>query len=470
MNRVVLLSLLALLPSIECAALEGGTMPESAAQGGSPIGIAGTTTAGGGGKVAFDQPALWYGDARGSGETGQSPALSSENWRLLLDERGIQYVDLAGNQPREILRIPYDQIAAVRTDPSERSHPVLIIDLIDGADGQPRSHVFMIMHAGSPTAPSAAMQAKILIEDSKHQGPADLAQAAPSQLEETVPGEEPRALDGVREERIAISAVSWQPEIEVQEASRPVSQGTGRIRRWAANGAKVPASLLQGCAQAGCHPSLFVTFLGVTALAAAGGAIAALGTNLVQGDVEAVSGPAALSAEAAQAAVSTIRIAAGDSITQPGFQQCVLQQLAPEGREAPSIRWSSGQRAASFSRFGGAGSVTRDQGDAYASVARNEHRYVIETFLAKVVLIPEGPAGRDESDPLLRVVVEGGFRLFDLEGGQPLELTREVRAEHRTLSGWTASEGAALREALRTACGELATWTVASAEDSWRNR
>jgi hypothetical protein len=470
MNRIVLLSLLALLPSIECAALEGETMRESAAKDSSPIGIAGTTISGSAGKVVFDQPALWYGDARGSGETLQTPALSSENWRLLLDERELQYVDRAGNQSREILRIPYDQIAAVRTDPSERSHPLLIVDLIDDADGQRRSHVFMIMHAGSSTAPSAAMQAKTLIENSRQQGPAELAQAAPSRLEETLSGEEPRARDAVQDERIAISAVSWQPAIEVQEASRPASQGTGRVKRWAANGAKVPASLLQGCAQAGCHPSLFVTFLGVTALAAAGGAIAALGANLVQGGVEAVSGPAALSAEAAHAAVSTVKTAAADSITQSGFQQCVLQQLAPGGLEAPSIRWSSAQRTASFSQFGGTGSVTRNQIDAYASVARDEHRYVIETFVSKVALIPEGPAGQDESDPLLRIVVEGGFRLFDLEGGQPLELTREVRAEHRTLSRWTANEGAALQEALRTACGELATWTVASAEDSWRNR
>jgi len=39
--------------------------------------------------------------------------------------------------------------------------------------------------------------------------------------------------------------------------------------------------------------------------------------------------------------------------------------------------------------------------------------------------------GQDESNPLIRIVVEGGFRLFDLEGGDPIERTREVRAEHR---------------------------------------
>jgi len=38
------------------------------------------------------------------------------------------------------------------------------------------------------------------------------------------------------------------------------------------------------------------------------------------------------------------------------------------------------------------------------------------------------------------------------------------------LSAWSAAEGAALHEALRIACSELAEWTVASAEDSWRNR
>ena len=57
-------------------------MRESAAEGSSPIGIAGTTIAGGGGKVAFDQPALWYGDARGSGETGLTPAKYVERARV----------------------------------------------------------------------------------------------------------------------------------------------------------------------------------------------------------------------------------------------------------------------------------------------------------------------------------------------------------------------------------------------------
>ena len=443
MKRITLTCLLVLLPIIDCS------------------------TASGDSKIAFDQPSLWYGNAGGSGDAGPLPALSSDKWRLLLSEQGLHYVERSGSQSSELLSIPYEKIAAVRADPSERAYPTLVVDLTDHSEGKPLSHVFLIMHPGSPDARSAAMEAKILIEDLKQRGPASVAQAAPMALEESLP-KEPRIPRSVGEDRIAISAAEWQPAVEVREAVRPESQRAGRVRRWAANGAKGPATLTQGCAQAGCHPVLLVSFLGVTALAAAGGAVAALGADLVQSGVEAATRPGAWSAEAAQAAVSTIRTAAGDSISQSALQQCVLRRLTPEGGEAAPIRWSDGQRAASFSRFGGTGSIARDQLDTYARVPRDDHRYVIETFLSRVLLVPEGRPGRDASDPLLRIVVEGGFRMFDLNGGDPREQTSEWRAEHRTLSAWNADGGAALNEALSIACDGLAARILTEAEDLWR--
>jgi len=424
-------------------------------------------------EFSFDQPALWYGDARGSGETGQSPSLSSDNWRLLLDGRGLQYVDRAGSEPREILHIPYDRIAAVRADPSERSYPVLIVDLTDGELGQPSSHVFMIMHPGSATALSAAMEAKTLIEDRKRQGPVSLAQAAqaaPSALEETLSQDEPRILDAVRVEKIAIAAAQWQPAVEVvREAARPESTVAERVKRYASNGAVGPGFLVVTCAQAACPPAAFVPLLGLTAVGAAGGAVVALATELVKSGIEAVSRPDALSVEAAQAAGSTIRTAAGDSISQSALRQCVSRKLASESGEPASVRWSDAERTASFSQFDGAGSIARDQTDAYVSVARDGHRYVIETFLSRVLLVPEGRAGRDASDRLARIVVEGGFRMFDLNGGPPREWTSEWRGEQHTLRVWSAADGAVLHEALNTACNGLAEKIVTTAEEFWRN-
>lgn len=68
MKRIALTGLLVLLPILSFPAAESS-------------------------KSAFDQPALWYGDAGGKGDTGPLPALSSDKWRLLLSEQGLYYVE-----------------------------------------------------------------------------------------------------------------------------------------------------------------------------------------------------------------------------------------------------------------------------------------------------------------------------------------------------------------------------------------
>jgi hypothetical protein len=420
-------------------------------------------------EFAFDQPALWYGDAGGNGDTGPSPALTSDNWRLLLSERGLHYVERSGSQSSELLSIPFERIAAVRADPSERAYPTLVVDLIDRADGRPLSHVFLIMHPGASDARSAATEVKILIENRLLRGPGSLAIAPSPATEEKIPTGS-QASHAVREEKIAISAAQWQPAVEVREAARPESTAAERVKRYASNGAKGPATFLAGCAQAGCPPGAFVPLLGLTAVGAAAGAVVALGTDLVKSGIAAISRPDAWSAEAAQGAVSTIRTAAGESISQSALRQCVMRKLAPEGGEVASVRWSDAERTALFLQLDGAGSMSHDQTDAYASVPRDGHRYVIETFLSRVLLVPEGRPGQDASNPMLHIVVEGGFRMFDLDGGHPREWTSEMRAEHRTLRAWSAADGAALNEALSIACDGLAERIVATAENFWRNR
>jgi len=262
-------------------------------------------------EFAFDQPALWYGNAGGSGDTAPLPALSSDQWRLLLSEQGLHFVERSGNQSSELLSIPYENIAAVRTDPSERAYPTLVVDLIDRADGRPLSHVFLIMHPGSADDRSAAAEVKHLIEIRMLRGPGGLATGPSPAAEENIQTER-QASEVVREERIAISAAQWQPADEVRAAPRPESTVAERVKRYAMNGAKIPVNLMAGCAQAGCPPGVFVYLLGMTAVGAAAGAVVALGTELVKSGIEAVSRPDAKSAEAAQAAGSTIRIAAGD--------------------------------------------------------------------------------------------------------------------------------------------------------------
>jgi len=274
----------------------------------------------------------------------------------------------------------------------------------------------------------------------------------------------------VREETIAISAARWQPAVEVREAARPESTTAERVKKYASTGAKGPAYITVGCAQAGCPPAAFVPLLGLTAVGAAAGAVAALGTELVKSGIDALSRPEAWSAEVAEAAVSTISSTAGDSISQSALRQCVMRKLAPEDGEAASVRWSDAERTALFLQLDGAGSVSPDQTDAYASAPGDGHRYVIETFLSRVLLVPEGPRGQVASDPLFRIFVEGGFRMFDLDGGHPRVWTSAMRAEHRTLRAWSAANGAALKEALSIACDGLAEKIVAAAENFWQNR
>lgn len=469
MKRAAVASLLLLLQLFGCSTVSSKEIPDGAIRDEPRHGIPAAPPVSPAGKIAFDQPALWYGNAGGSGDTGPSPALSSDKWRLLLSEQGIHYLERSGSESSELLSIPFESIAAVRADPSERAYPTLVVDLIDRADGRPLSHVFLIMHPGSSDARSAATEVKLLIENRILRGPGSLAIALSPATEEKIQAEH-QTSDVVREEKIAISAAQWQPAVEVREAARPESTVAERVKRYALNGAKGPGVFVAGCAQAGCPPGVFVPLLGLAAVGAAAGAVVALGTELVKSGIEAVSRPDAWSAEAAQAAVSTIRTAAGDSISQPALQQCVMRRLAPAGGEAASVRWSDAERAVSFSPLDGAGSISRDQTDAYSGVPRDGHRYVIETFLSRVLLVPEGRPGQDASDPLLRIVVEGGFRLFDLDGDHPREWTSEWRVEHRTLRAWSAADGAALNEALSIACNGLAERIVANAEEFWRNR
>ena len=444
MKRITLTWLLVLLPILDCSAGTGNS------------------------RVAFDQPALWYGNAGGSGDTGPLPALSSDKWRLLLSEQGLHYLERSGSQSSEVLSIPYEKIVAVRADPSERAYPTLVVDFTDQSDSRPLSHVFLIMHPGSAGAPSAAMEVKLLIENRMLRGPGSLAQAASPAMEEKTPTE-PQAPGAAREEKIAISAAQWQPAVEAREAARPESTIAERVKKYAANGAKGPGFLVVACAQAGCPPEAFVPLLGLTAVGAAGGAVVALATELVKSGIEAVSRPDAFSVEAAQAASSTIRTAAGDSLSQSALRQCVLRKLASGRGEPASVRWSDAERTASFSQLDDAGSIARDQTDAYAGVPRDGHGYIVETFLSRVLLIPEGRAGQDALDRRVRIVVEGGFRMFDPNGGHPREWTSEWQTEQQTLRAWSAADGAALHEALSIACNGLAGRIVASAEDFWRN-
>ena len=442
MKCITLTCLLVLLPIIDCSAASGNS------------------------KVAFDQPALWYGNAGGSGDTGPLPALSSDKWRLLLNEQGLHYVERTGSRSSELLSIPYEKIAAVRADPSERAYPTLVVELTDHSEGRPLSHVFLIMHPGAPDARSAAMEVKLLIENRMLGGPSSPANAPSAATEGNIQRGH-RTSDAVREERIAISFAQWEPSVVFGDPEPVRSDNVNRFTDSVVTGTKFGAYPLAGCIQMGCPPEAILPGLGLVAVGAAVGAVVGAVRELVAA-LQKAPQPPGFSPLEVQAAAPRVNMAVGGALGQPAFHECVQRKLASSAEWREPALSTGAMRAASFTPVAGMGSPSPGEEASYATLSRDGYRYAIESHVPRVLLVPKGTPGQKAEDVPAGIMVEGGIKFVDLESGQSQQRSVHWDAAPRTLRDWGAADGAALNEALSIACDGLANQIVANAEEFWR--
>ena len=424
MKRITLTCLLVLLPIIDCSAASGDS------------------------KVDFDQPALWYGNAGGSGDTGPLPALSSDKWRLRLSEQGLHYVERNGSQSSELLSIPYAKIASVRADPSERAYPTLVVELTDHSEGKPLSHVFLIMHPGAPDARSAAMEVKLLIENRVLRGPGSLA-SAPSPAAEVNIQTGHRTSDAVREERIAISFAQWEPSVVFGDPESVRSDNVNRFMESVGAGAR------------------FFEVLGPAALAV--GAVVGVGRELVAA-LQKAPQPPGFSPLEVQAAAPPVNLAVGGALGKPAFHECVQRKLASSAEWREPALSTDAIRAASFAPVARMGSPSPGEEASYARLSRDGYRYAIEGYVSRVLLVPKGTPGQKAEDVPAGIMVEGGIKFVDLESGQSQQRSVHWDAAPRTLRAWSDADGTALKDTMKIACDGLAERMVANAEELWRNR
>jgi len=469
MKRITLTCLLVLLPTLSAPAAEIRNIRDEAPVGGPQHGIPEISAISEGRRFAFNQPALWYGDAGGSRDTGPVPDLSSDKWRLLLSDQGLHYVERSASASSEVLSIPYEKIAAVRADPAERAYPTLVVALADRADEPALSHVFLIMHPGSADAPSAATEAKILIEDRMRKGPGSLAQAPSPAMEQKIPTG-PETPHAVREEKIAISAAQWQPTIEFGEPEPVQSGSPNHFTDSVSAGAAIGALPLAACSTGLCPPEALVPALALVATGAVAGAIVGIGRELAAAFGKAPSPPPAFSPQEVQAATPHISTTVVAALGQPALHECVQRKLFSGADRAGSVQWTDGTRTASLSPVAGAGPFSPGEAAPYPDLSRGGFRYFIEGSLSKVLIVPEGIPDQRAEDVLAAIVVEGSLQFVDPENGQSQQRSVRWRAEPRTLRDWSAADGAALNDTLKKACEELAGQFVAEAEGIWRNR
>lgn len=309
----------------------------------------------------------------------------------------------------------------------------------------------------------ATTQVKKSAEDS-----ATETHTGPAQAPET-PESAPPATKARRADKAAFAAAPEQAALEFA-APAPIESQAGKIMRESVG----VGTLLGGIPLLACATTYLCTpvaLIGSAALLAAGtavGIVVGAGRVLAEGAYRTPPQPAALSPEEIMESAPVINAAIGSTIAQPALHQCVQRQLVPaEGVKEPPD-WSDEERSVSLSALEGIAPEAQPQADAHGGLVLKGYRYVIESFVSRIALIPEGSPGQQAPEVPARLVIEAGLRLIDLANGQRHEQSVQWQAEPRTLRDWRSDNGAPLHAALKTACDALAGQIISAAELIWR--
>lgn len=309
----------------------------------------------------------------------------------------------------------------------------------------------------------ATTQVKKSAEDSTTE-----THTGPAQTPET-PEPAPPATKARRADKAAFAAAPGQAALEFAAPARIESQAGKIMRESIGVGALLGGVPLLACAATyACTP---VALIGSAALLAAGtaaGIVIGAGRVLAEGAYRTPPQPAALSPQEIMESTPVIHAAIGSTIAQPALHQCVQRQLIPAESAKESLDWSDEERSVSLFVSEGIAPEAQSRADAHRGLALKGYRYVIESFVSRIALIPSGSPGQEASEVPARLVIEAGFRFIDLGNGQHHEQFVQWQAEPRTLRDWRSDSGAPLHAALKTACDTLAGQIISAAELVWR--
>lgn len=288
--------------------------------------------------------------------------------------------------------------------------------------------------------------------------------AATPQQEE---GATPRAL---RREKIAIATAQVPLTVDFRAPERVESEAPRIMQESITAGAAIGGIPLLACAATySCPPDALLAGTALLLAGTAAGILVGVGRVLARGKFTPPPQPPALSRDEIEASAAAIHAAVAEFIGQPALHQCLLRKLVPGG-EAHSVQWSHEQRVVSFAAVTGIGSASRSQSDAYTGLVHDGYQYVIESFISGIAMAPAGAPGQESSEVPARLVVEGGFRFFDLDPAREHEQKVEWRSELHPLRDRRADDGALLDATLRTGCDALAAQIATEAERIWRSR
>jgi hypothetical protein len=272
-----------------------------------------------------------------------------------------------------------------------------------------------------------------------------------------------------RADKVAFAAAPEQAALEFAAPTLIESQAGKIMRESIGVGTLLGGIPLLTCAATYlCTP---VALIGSAALLAAGtaaGIVVGAGRVLAEGAYRTPPQPAALSPEEIMESTPVINSAIGSTIAQPALHQCVQRQLVPaEGAKEPSD-WSDEERSVSLSALEGIAPEAQSRADAHEGLMPKGYRYVIESFVSRITLIPAGSPGQQASEVPASLVIKAGLRFINLANGQQHEQFLQWQAEPRTLRDWRSDNGAPLHAALKTACDALAGQIISAAELIWR--
>lgn len=300
------------------------------------------------------------------------------------------------------------------------------------------------------------------------QASAPETQAGSAQIPET-PVPAPSTTRIRRADKAAFAAAPEQAALEFAAPAPIESQASKIMRESIGVGALLGGVPLLACAATYlCTP---VALIGSAALLAAGtaaGIVIGAGRVLAEGAYRTPQQPAALSPEEIMESTPVINAAIGSTIAQPALHQCVQRQLVPAEDTKEPLDWSDEERSVSLSALEGIAPEAQPRADAHRGLVLKGYRYVIESFVSRIALIPSGSPGQEASEVPARLVIEAGLRFIDLANGQHHEQFVQWQAEPRTLRDWRSDNGAPLHAALKTACDTLAGQIISAAELIWR--
>lgn len=302
--------------------------------------------------------------------------------------------------------------------------------------------------------------------------PAEPRQAPPIVAPaETASQAEPTPPIVPRRDQAAITAAQWTPTVEFSAPERIESEAPKIMEESIKAGAVVGGLPLMACMLTYACPA--PALLAGAALMVGGTAVGLLvgaGRVLAGGSFRTSPQPPALSQEEVEASRPLIHAAMTDTISQTMLHQCVVGKLIPTRGQSEPIQWIHEERTVSFAAVAAAGSPSQPAFDAYRSFAHDGYRYVIESFVSRIVMAPVGSPGQESLEVPARLVIEGGFRFLDLESVHEHERKLDWSSEPHTLREWRAGDGALLVETLRAGCDAMAVQIVSHAEQHWRNR